>query len=451
MVNCTGPRDDVRRRDSAAAARPADLRPRPARRPLGLGLATDPDGRLVARRRHARRPGLWALGALRRGAAVRVDRHPGDPGAGAATWRPRSSPSCRPRRSAAVRATGTGWRCQRLTRGGHRLRHGAGGPAARAVRRRDLPAARRGRSIRASRLAHAGLALLGHEWGAAVDVEQSLDRAVEAVRVRGDERERSFVAAIEARIRRPGPEAAGAAADPHPPLRRGRARGEHRRTRPSRSAARPRCRRRRGRSWRAWPRRTARTGGTPGMLAFIRQEQERWDEATELSERALAEVPSSGHAVHARAHVYLRDRGPRRGPGLPRPVDRLVRARRVPSRALRLARRPARAGDGRRRRRAPPLRRAARAAGRVRHARPGRLRLAAVAGPAGRGLGGSGAGRAGAGRRRPGAAGAPADGVRRPARGGRAGRGRRPGRPRSAWPGGPPPCPTRSWSRSSLR
>ena len=41
-----------------------------------------------------------------------------------------------------------------------------------------------------------------------------------------------------------------------------------------------------------------------GMLAFTRQEQERWDEAAELSERALAEVPASGHAVHARAHVY---------------------------------------------------------------------------------------------------------------------------------------------------
>jgi len=42
-----------------------------------------------------------------------------------------------------------------------------------------------------------------------------------------------------------------------------------------------------------------------GMLAFMRQEQERWDEAAELSARALAVEPSAGHAVHARAHVHF--------------------------------------------------------------------------------------------------------------------------------------------------
>lgn len=41
-----------------------------------------------------------------------------------------------------------------------------------------------------------------------------------------------------------------------------------------------------------------------GLLAFVRQEQGRWDEAMELAERSLAEVPGSGHAAHARAHVH---------------------------------------------------------------------------------------------------------------------------------------------------
>lgn len=41
-----------------------------------------------------------------------------------------------------------------------------------------------------------------------------------------------------------------------------------------------------------------------GQLAFVRQDQERWSEAEELASYALSVEPSSGHAVHARAHVY---------------------------------------------------------------------------------------------------------------------------------------------------
>ena len=41
-----------------------------------------------------------------------------------------------------------------------------------------------------------------------------------------------------------------------------------------------------------------------GQLAFVRQDQERWAEAEELSSYALSVEPSSGHAVHARAHVF---------------------------------------------------------------------------------------------------------------------------------------------------
>ncbi|MDN4174815.1 pyridine nucleotide-disulfide oxidoreductase [Nocardioides sp. SOB77] len=41
-----------------------------------------------------------------------------------------------------------------------------------------------------------------------------------------------------------------------------------------------------------------------GLLAFVRQEQHRYDEAMELSCRALALEPSAGHAAHARAHAH---------------------------------------------------------------------------------------------------------------------------------------------------
>ena len=41
-----------------------------------------------------------------------------------------------------------------------------------------------------------------------------------------------------------------------------------------------------------------------GQLAFVRQDQERWSEAEDLASYALAEEPASGHAVHARAHVF---------------------------------------------------------------------------------------------------------------------------------------------------
>jgi hypothetical protein len=40
------------------------------------------------------------------------------------------------------------------------------------------------------------------------------------------------------------------------------------------------------------------------QLAFVRQEQERWEEAEMLAAAALAAEPASGHAVHARAHVF---------------------------------------------------------------------------------------------------------------------------------------------------
>jgi len=41
-----------------------------------------------------------------------------------------------------------------------------------------------------------------------------------------------------------------------------------------------------------------------GLLAFVRQEQGRWTESMALAQESLREVPDSGHAAHARAHVH---------------------------------------------------------------------------------------------------------------------------------------------------
>ncbi|MGH3498753.1 MAG: pyridine nucleotide-disulfide oxidoreductase [Nocardioidaceae bacterium] len=51
-----------------------------------------------------------------------------------------------------------------------------------------------------------------------------------------------------------------------------------------------------------------------GLLAFVRQEQGRFDEAMSLSELSLGAEPVAGHSVHARAHVHY-ETG-EHGPGL---------------------------------------------------------------------------------------------------------------------------------------
>jgi tetratricopeptide (TPR) repeat protein len=148
-------------------------------------------------------------------------------------------------------------------------------------------------------LAHAGLALLGHEYGVPVDVQAALDAAAQSQR-RCTDREQSQIAAITARIHQTGghqiqdhlaayprdvlmlsvavptiafagvtqlPEEAWALVEGLAPAYGG--------------------------DW--WYR---------GLLSFIRQEQERWSEAAALADRSLDAEPASGHAAHARAHVY---------------------------------------------------------------------------------------------------------------------------------------------------
>ncbi|MGH1562139.1 FAD/NAD(P)-binding protein [Mumia sp. DW29H23] len=151
-------------------------------------------------------------------------------------------------------------------------------------------------------LGHATLALLGHEAGADADVAASLEAARRAVRLRGDERERSLVGVVGQRVKDVRHKGARAlmnhiAAHPRDIL--------------AVSAAVPTI---------------AFSGVTDvqqeawdlveglapaygdhwwyiSLLAFTRQDQGRFEEAGLLAESALSCEPSSGHAVHAQTHV----------------------------------------------------------------------------------------------------------------------------------------------------
>ncbi len=151
--------------------------------------------------------------------------------------------------------------------------------------------------------AHAALALLGHEWGAVGSWRSALQAAHAAAADRHlDDREVSFLDAVTTRLRTD--EATGAAA-----LLR------HIRLFPrdalAVSVAVPTVAfggLTSGRQTAELVEGLGRTYGDDwwyaGQLAFVRQDQERWGEAEELASYALSVEPSSGHAVHARAHVY---------------------------------------------------------------------------------------------------------------------------------------------------
>jgi len=155
-------------------------------------------------------------------------------------------------------------------------------------------------------LGHAALALLGTEWGAAVDVPAVL-AAARASSGGIDERERSFVAAVAARAS----DLAGA--DQDSPGARALLRhiADYPLDALAVSAAVPTVAfggiTSGRRTWELVEGLGASYGSDwwySGELAFVRQEQGRWDEAEELSVRSLTEQPASGHAVHARTHVF---------------------------------------------------------------------------------------------------------------------------------------------------
>ncbi|MET9650952.1 FAD/NAD(P)-binding protein [Streptomyces sp. NPDC006460] len=160
-------------------------------------------------------------------------------------------------------------------------------------------------------LGHAALALLGHESGADVDVARELADAQRSVRERGDERERSFVDVVTRRVASHTATGTGADRDGDTALI------DHLDRYPgdafALSIAVPTiafagvgdldgtlAQRLVERTAPAYDGHWFHTS----LLAFLRQEQGRIDEAGALARVALAAEPASGHAVHALAHVH---------------------------------------------------------------------------------------------------------------------------------------------------
>lgn len=147
-------------------------------------------------------------------------------------------------------------------------------------------------------LGHAALALLGHEMCVEVDIAARLtDARLHAARA--TERERSHVHAIEQHlVGNPAPLVAHLASYPRDALLLSVAM-------PTIAFA--------GvtdvpeQAWRIVEDAAPAYGDDPwitGLMAFVRQEQRRFDEAMDLSCRSLQGEPSGGHAAHARAHAH---------------------------------------------------------------------------------------------------------------------------------------------------
>jgi uncharacterized NAD(P)/FAD-binding protein YdhS len=298
VVNCTGTYTNVRGTDDPLLMNMLNsgvLQPGP----LDLGVATEPDGR-VRPASPGGSPAVWAVGALRRGEL----------------WESIAVPEIRVQAAEVAAAVVAALPSPRLRR---RPRDTYGLPLSTSTRAAALYDEALGRVLRVQSgaedlvaeavradptfgLGHAVHALLGVEWGCAVDVEAAIDRA-ERLASRADQREQRFIEVAAARVRHPGPDSAASLlgyihAYPEDAL--------------AVSLAVP----------------TIAFGGATeipaeawalveglepvygtdwwylGLLAFVRQEQDRHAEAEELALRALAAEPAAGHAVHAKAHVH---------------------------------------------------------------------------------------------------------------------------------------------------
>lgn len=314
VVNCTGPRSDVRllgnpviddllRERGGATLATIDV--------AGLGFRTD-DGRLVASDGGTDAP-LWTLGALRRGELWETTAVPEIRLQAASVARavldevaplPRRladgrlvggrHPVARPRDPLGLPLSTTSEAAAAYNAGLERLMRLQDGAEEQLRLAAELDPG--------FALAHAALAMLGHEAGAVADVRASLDAARLAALERGDERERSLVDVVGQRVkdvRHTGADALMHHISLHP------------RDVLAVSAAVPTI---------------AFSGVTDvqqeawdlveglapaygdhwwyiSLLAFTRQDQGQYDEAGLLAESALSCEPSSGHAVHAQSHV----------------------------------------------------------------------------------------------------------------------------------------------------
>ncbi|MGC4982835.1 FAD/NAD(P)-binding protein [Streptomyces sp. DT193] len=271
--------------------------------PLGLGVATR-DGRLLDTAGRARLA-VFTLGAPRRGELWETTAVP-EIRVQAAELAEQVlaplAPRRRPARRRPLDAHGLPLSTHAEAAAAHRtglervlkVRAGAEGAFARAVALDPGFA-----------LGHAALALLGHECGADVDVPRALADARRCARERADARERSFVDVVTHRVHGGSPDTGARAllghlaAYPADALALAAAvptiafsgindlDGAYALSLVERASP-------------------AYDGHwfPASLLAFLRQDQGRYDEAAELAGRALAAEPASGHAVHALAHVH---------------------------------------------------------------------------------------------------------------------------------------------------
>jgi uncharacterized NAD(P)/FAD-binding protein YdhS len=297
VVNCAGPCSTpasstdplVRSLLSAGLARGG---------PLGIGFDTAADGRLLGGDGAVAGP-IWTLGSLRRGTLWESTAMPEIREQAASLAKcllgPASRPDRRPRDRYGLALSTTTEAAELWSQALHSictLQRGAETALREAVEADPGFA-----------MGHAALALVGHEWGAPVDVEGSLRAAVDASSYRGDARERSFVQTVVSRLTR------GTVAGDRELLRHVE---EYPLDALAVSLALPTIAfsgvtQPVADSW-ALADRLARSYGDDwwfaGMLAFVRQEQERWEDADRLALRSMREVPQSSHAAHARTHVF---------------------------------------------------------------------------------------------------------------------------------------------------
>ncbi|KQT93962.1 hypothetical protein ASG49_03185 [Marmoricola sp. Leaf446] len=295
VVSCTGPVGTLTRDPLLAGlARTGLVRPGPA----GLGVDTADDGRVLGVL-PASMP-FFALGALRRGNL----------------WETTAMPEIREQAYAVAQTVVRALHGETRRRPAdvYGLTLTTGRPAARAyndalgrlLRLQDGVEDGLRQAVALDpgfAQAHTALALLGHEWGATGSWRSALRAAHEAAADRHlDDREISFLDAVTTRLR--SDEATGAAA-----LLR------HVRLFPrdalAVSVAVPTVAfggLTSGRQTADLVEGLGKTYGDDwwyaGQLAFVRQDQERWGEAEALASYALSVEPASGHAVHARAHVF---------------------------------------------------------------------------------------------------------------------------------------------------
>ncbi|WP_435174722.1 FAD/NAD(P)-binding protein [Actinacidiphila sp. bgisy145] len=271
--------------------------------PTGMGVATA-DGRLLSAHGRADRH-LWTLGAPRRGELwettavpeIRVQAAAVAAAVFGALAGPR--PARRPRRP----ADGMGFALSTGADSAAAYRAGV-------ARLLKVSAGAEDAFARATALdpgfalGHAALALVGHETGADVDVAGALAAAERSARERADDRERAFVDVVSRRVR-------GTAADGDAALVRYL--GAHPGDALALAVAVPTIAfsglhdLEEVSALRLVEQTAAAHAGHwfhTSLLAFLRQEQGRYDEAGVLAERALAAEPASGHAMHALAHVH---------------------------------------------------------------------------------------------------------------------------------------------------